>query len=102
MSNNQEGQYWDIINRHPDAKLVGLTASPMRLGSGKLNWGEIVYEISYHQLLKADYLSPITNKVTGTPNLDNIQIVNSNSSNNGTIYTSDTIFTTASSACVKM
>ena len=46
----------------------------MRLGSGKLNWGEIVYEISYHQLLKADYLSPITNKVTGTPNLDNIQI----------------------------
>lgn len=74
LSNNDEGQYWDTIKKHPDAKLVGLSATPIRMKGGKLAWGEIVYEIGYAQLLADGYLSPITNKPKFTPDLSSVSI----------------------------
>ncbi len=74
LSNNDEGQYWDTIKKHPGAKLVGLSATPFRMKGGKLAWGEIVYEIGYKQLLDEKYLSPLTNKNKGVPDLSGVSI----------------------------
>lgn len=70
------GQYWTLINKHPQAKLVGLSATPYRLKGGKLGWGEEVYKIGYHTLLEQGYLAPISNKLLKnvTPNLEKVEI----------------------------
>lgn len=74
LSNNDEGQYWDTIKRHPEAKLIGLSATPFRMKGSKLTWGEIVYEIGYRQLLNEKYLAPLVNKLKSTPDLSSVTV----------------------------
>lgn len=74
VQNGDDGQYWAFINKHPGAKIIGLTATPYRLKGGALDWGEIAYSVNYQTLLENKYLAPITNKVKATPNLEKIKI----------------------------
>lgn len=68
------GQYWSLINKHPQAFLVGLSATPYRMKGGVLDWGNEVYKIGYEPLLQAGYLSPLSNKLCGTPDLSKVEI----------------------------
>ena len=58
--------------RMPDLRIVGLTASPWRLDSGRLDQGKdrifdkIVYEINVKRLIDQDYLCPLISKATIT------------------------------------
>jgi len=75
VSNNDElGQYWRFIGRHPEARVIGLTATPYRTTGGNLSWGEVVYTAHYNNLLAAGYLAPLTNKLKHQPNLSEIKI----------------------------
>lgn len=73
-NNTELGTYWQFIAKHPQANLIGLSATPYRLNGGKLGWGETIYEIGYQPLLDAGYLCPPTNKVSCTPDLDDVAI----------------------------
>jgi DNA repair protein RadD len=68
------GQYWRFIAKSPNARVVGLSATPYRLKGGKLSWGELVYSVPYQLLLDNGYLTPISNKVKSSLNLDSIKI----------------------------
>lgn len=75
IGNNQdEGMYWQFIKSHPQAALIGLSATPYRLQGGSLGWGDIVHEVPYNVLFERGYLCPLTNKATGNPNLANVSI----------------------------
>lgn len=56
----------------PDMRIVGLTATPYRLDSGRLDEGEgrifdrIVYEANVGDLIEQGYLSPLVSKATAT------------------------------------
>jgi DNA repair protein RadD len=58
--------------RVPDLRIVGLTASPWRLDSGRLDRGKdavfekVVYEINVKELIDQQYLSPLISKATVT------------------------------------
>ena len=77
LSNERDGQYWQLIDKLPNAKITGLSATPYRLKGGELSWGEIVYEIGYAPLFDAGWLCKLTNKVppSAVPNLADIQVV---------------------------
>lgn len=70
----ETGQFWEFINRFPKVKLLGLSGTCYRTDGGKLNWGDIVYSISYSQLLEKKQVTPITNKAVNTVDLSNIKI----------------------------
>lgn len=74
ISNSKEGQYWTLIEKHPQARLIGLTASPHRLKGGALDWGNIIFNIGYAPLIDEGYLCSPTNKVSTTPDLSNVSI----------------------------
>jgi len=75
-NDNDQGQYWSIINRNNGALLIGLTATPWRTQGGSLSWGNIVYSIGYDTLMAADFLTPLSNKLLKdvTPNLESVEI----------------------------
>ena len=68
------GQYWQLINKHPQAFLVGLSATPYRLKGGCLDWGTEVYRVGYQPLLDAGYLAPLSNKLCDMPDLSGVEI----------------------------
>lgn len=74
IPNSDDGQYWRFIKASPNAKLIGLTATPYRLKGGKLEWGEIVYSVDYETLRKQGYLATITNKVKASLDLSSVKI----------------------------
>lgn len=74
VSNEREGQYWSLIDRHPKAKVVGLTATPFRMRGGALTWGEVVYSIGYPELLKAGYIAPLSSKPKHVPDLSRVPV----------------------------
>jgi hypothetical protein len=57
---------------NPDLKIVGLTATPFRLDSGRLDEGDvrmfdgIAYEAQISDLIEQGYLSPLVTKATQT------------------------------------
>lgn len=71
-----EGSYQKIISRllaaEPDARIVGYSATPFRLGSGYLHEGEdrvftdICFEVPVIDLVNAGYLSPLITKHANT------------------------------------
>lgn len=71
-----EGSYQKIISRllaaEPDARIVGYSATPFRLGSGYLHEGEdrvftdICYEVPVIDLVNAGYLAPLVTKHANT------------------------------------
>lgn len=57
----------DLIELNPDLRVIGLTATPYRLGSGLICGDdrllhEICYEVGVKQLINQGYLSPLTGK----------------------------------------
>ena len=60
----------DLRNVYPDMRLLGLTATPHRLDSGRLDTGDdamfekIVYEADVADLIEQGYLSPLVSKAT--------------------------------------
>lgn len=71
-----EGSYQKIISRllaaEPDARIVGYSATPFRLGSGYLHEGDdrvftdICFEVPVIDLVNAGYLSPLITKHANT------------------------------------
>lgn len=65
------GKFLDALKeRQPDLRIVGLTATPYRLDSGRLDRGQdrlfdkIVYEANVADLIEDGYLSPLISKST--------------------------------------
>jgi DNA repair protein RadD len=62
----------DMSAINPDLKIVGLTATPFRLDSGRLDEGDvrmfdgIAYEAQISDLIEQGYLSPLVTKATQT------------------------------------
>lgn len=73
-NNRDNGQYWQLIEKHPQAFLIGLSATPYRLKGGRLEWGEEVYTIGYQPLLDAGYLAPLSNKLCDAPDLSSVEV----------------------------
>lgn len=63
VPNGKRGQYWQVIDANPSAKLAGFTATPWRTESGVIAWGDIVYDVNYKTLLERGFLTPIQNKL---------------------------------------
>lgn len=70
-SNTTYGRFLsDLRDIVPDMRVVGLTATPYRLDSGRLDTGdeklfdEIVYEANVADLIRDGYLSPLVSKAT--------------------------------------
>lgn len=78
-----DGMYLSFINRMregcPDLRVLGLTATPYRLGSGRLDQGEarifdeIVYDYGIGQGVKDGFLSPLTARA-GSSEIDVSQV----------------------------
>jgi DNA repair protein RadD len=66
--------YQKLVNAYPEARIIGMSATPFRTDSGKLGWGEIIYEIDYATLLKGGYVVPFTSKILDQPNLTDVTI----------------------------
>jgi DNA repair protein RadD len=74
VSPNSETTYGRFIealrDETPDCRVVGLTATPFRLSSGRLDRGKdrlfdrIVYNANVADLIEQDYLSPVISKAT--------------------------------------
>lgn len=67
------GKFIDALrNEIPDMRVVGLTATPYRLDSGRLDKGydklfdKIAYEISVADLIEQGFISQLINKATAT------------------------------------
>lgn len=81
-ANTMYGRFFDGLRKNnPDLRVVGLTATPCRVGQGVLTWGEdkifdsIVYRVAMRDLVRDGYLSPIvTGKATTQINVDGIGI----------------------------
>lgn len=71
-ANTMYGKFLDALKeRQTDLRIVGLTATPYRLDSGRLDRGKdrlfdkIVYEANVADLISDGYLSPLISKATG-------------------------------------
>lgn len=72
-SDTMYGKFIDGLRAvNPDMRVAGLTATPYRLDSGRLDRGDdrlfdgIVYEVSIRDLMDEGYLSPLISKATAT------------------------------------
>lgn len=69
IPHGENGMYHILFRSQPQAKIIGLTATPYRLGGGMLHRGDdalfddIVCEIKTGSLIERGYLSPIRAKV---------------------------------------
>ena len=74
LPRNEDTSYRKFLDaqrtRNPDLRTIGLTATPYRLDSGRLDVGEgrvfheIAYEVSIQTLLDAGHLVPLISKAT--------------------------------------
>lgn len=74
ISDDEESQYQTIFKAHPDARVIGFTATAFRTGSGSITWGEEIVNIPLKPLMDAGHLTPPTNKVGTTLDLDTIEV----------------------------
>jgi DNA repair protein RadD len=70
-ANSMYGKFFEALRcSYPDMRLLGLTATPYRLDSGRLDRGDdrlfekIVYEANVYDLIEQGYLSPLISKAT--------------------------------------
>ena len=69
----------DLLELQPDMRIVGLTATPYRLDSGRLDEGEgamfddVVYEANVVDLIEAGYLSPLVSRA-GSSQIDTSKV----------------------------
>lgn len=80
-----EGQYQKVFEverkKNPDIKIIGLTATPFRMGQGSLIEGddrlfdEICYEANYLDMVRDGYLSMVTAQIgKGSADLSGVHI----------------------------
>ena len=68
IPHKQEGQYHELFARLPNARIIGLTATPFRMTTGMLHQGKdrlfevLCYEAKTGDLIKQGYLSPVVAK----------------------------------------
>jgi DNA repair protein RadD len=80
VPNEGEGQYRELIASQPDARVIGLSATPYRLRGGLLTDGDLfkslVYEGSTEELIKQGWLSRIKARETSAhADLSNVKTV---------------------------
>ena len=66
---NPDGAFGRLIRRHPDAAVIGLTATPYRQNELITEFGiewKLIYSISISQLIEGDFLVPPRSKATST------------------------------------
>lgn len=68
-----DGRYHQLIRAYPNARIIGYSATPYTLAEGALNWGHIIHEITYQQLLDDGFCTPLTNKVGAEPDLSSVE-----------------------------
>lgn len=76
VNHSQEGQYRaflaDLLAINPSLRVVGLTATPYRLGHGMIHEGEgvlfddLIEPVTIEELVAAGYLAPLSSKHTDT------------------------------------
>ena len=73
ISHKDEGGYRTLINGlteiNPNVRVIGLTASPFRLGHGRITDGDAIFSdliepVSVHELINDDFLATLRSKVT--------------------------------------
>lgn len=73
ISHKDQGAYRELINAlmdmNPDLRVIGLTATPWRLGHGRIDEGEALFDgliepVSIEELIHKGYLAPLRSKVT--------------------------------------
>jgi DNA repair protein RadD len=73
VSHKDQGSYRHLINQlsiiNPDLRVVGLTATPYRLGHGLITEGDALFDgliepVSIEELVYKGYLAPLRSKVT--------------------------------------
>ena len=69
---NDTSRYRQLLRQYPNARILGYSGTPWNLTEGALNWGKIIYEITYQQLLAGGYCVPLTNKVKDEPDLSTV------------------------------
>jgi len=79
-----DGQYMrllqDMRSMNPDCKMVGLTATPYRLDSGRLDEGEdamfggVAHEVEVQDLIDAGYLSRIRSRAPASGEIDTTDV----------------------------
>lgn len=75
VGNDLEGgvtRYHQFIRSFLQARILGYTATPFTLQEGQLNWGKVYHKILYSRLLKEGWLTPLTNKIKGSPDTSKI------------------------------
>ena len=70
-----DSMYHQFIRHYPQARIIGLDATPWRTVEGQLSWGKQIHETSYIELWEQGYLCPLTNKLLDRPNLEQINVV---------------------------
>lgn len=75
ISHKDQGGYRMLINalreKHPSMRVIGFTATPWRLGHGKITDGEALFDdliepTSIYELIQQGYLSPLISRATDT------------------------------------
>lgn len=81
INNADEGRYQEFFSRFPEAQIIGFTATPFRMGQGRLvEDGKIftsyINTIGILDLQKMGYLSRLTTKATATTlDTSNVKVV---------------------------
>jgi len=79
ISSDEETMYQQVLKSFPDAKLIGLTATPYRTAEGPIAgrgkvFRKVCHEVKPRTLTGDGFLSPITVKPTCTVDLKNVPI----------------------------
>jgi len=70
ISESSDSMYRKFLDAQPQAKVVGLTATPYRMDRGSLVgdlFTGIAYDIPLKQLIEQGYLAPLISRPTGAP-----------------------------------
>lgn len=75
INHKAEGSYRDLINDlreyNPNLRVIGLTATPWRLGHGRIDWGDdtlfhdLIEPVTIEELIAKGFLAPLRSKITG-------------------------------------
>jgi DNA repair protein RadD len=59
-----ETQYWQFFRNNGNPRIIGFTATPFRLSSGAISWGEEIIRIPLDALIKKGHIVPPVNKAS--------------------------------------
>lgn len=74
VPDEREGQFWEFFARCGNPRIVGFSATPYRLATGKLEWGEEIITIPISPLIAEGHLVAPMNKCGPAPDLSKVSI----------------------------